>query len=342
MSTITPASEDPVARSVAAVPAEHKKHRRSGTRERRDPNAKIAGPAYITRAIPTYDVMGEENLQKIEATAERILAEVGLDIRDDDECLAQFKKSGASVDGMRVRFEPGHLREILKTAPREFTQHARNPARSVQIGGNNVVFSPAYGSPFVMDLDKGRRYGTLQDFQNFIKLAYNCPWLHHSGGTVCEPTDVPVNKRHLDMVYSHIRYSDKAFMGSITSEERAEDSIDMARLLFGPGFVDSNCVILGNVNVNSPLLWDGTMTKAARAYARANQAAVIVPFLLGGAMAPVTNAGAIAQALAETMVGCAMTQLERPGAPVIFGNFMSSMSLRSGSPTFGTPEPAVG
>ena len=131
-------------------------------------------------------------------------------------------------------------------------------------------------------------------------------------------------------------------MGSITSEERAEDSIAMARLVFGESFVDKNCVILGNVNVNSPLLWDGTMTKAARAYARANQAAVIVPFILGGAMGPVTNAGAIAQSLAETMVGCAITQLERPGAPVIFGNFLSSMSLRSGSPTFGTPEPAVG
>ena len=320
---------------------EPKRHRRGG-RERRDPNAKQTGPAYITRAIPPYDIMGEENLQKIEAAADRILAEVGLDIRDDDECLALFRKSGAKVDGMRVRFEPGHLREVLKTAPREFVQHARNPARSVRIGGNSVVFSPAYGSPFVMDLDRGRRYGTLTDFQNFIKLAYASPWLHHSGGTVCEPTDVPVNKRHLDMVYAHIKYSDKAYMGSITSEQRAEDSIAMSRLLFGADFVDKHCVILGNVNVNSPLLWDGTMTKAARAYARANQAAVIVPFILGGAMGPVTNAGAIAQSLAETMVGCAMTQLERPGAPVIFGNFLSSMSLRSGSPTFGTPEPAIG
>ncbi len=318
-----------------------KRHRRGG-RERRDPNAKPSAPAYIRRAIPPYDIMGEENLQKIEAAADRILAEVGLDIRDDDECLALFRKSGAGVDGMRVRFEPGHLREILKTAPKEFTQHARNPARSVQIGGDNVVFAPAYGSPFVMDLDRGRRYGTLEDFQNFIKLAYSCPWLHHSGGTVCEPTDVPVNKRHLDMVYAHMRYSDKAYMGSITSQERAADSVEMSRLLFGADFVDKNCVVLGNVNVNSPLLWDGTMTKAARVYARANQAAVIVPFILGGAMGPVTNAGAIAQSLAETMVGCAITQLERPGAPVIFGNFLSSMSLRSGSPTFGTPEPAVG
>ncbi len=321
--------------------SELRRPRRAG-RERRDPKARIAGPAYVTRNIPPYEMLGEEGLLKIEAAAERLMAEVGIDIRDDDACLALFRKAGARVDGIRVRFEPGHLREILKTAPREFTQQARNPARSVRIGGNSVVFSPAYGSPFVMDLDRGRRYGTLEDFQNFVKLAYDCPWLHHSGGTVCEPTDVPVNKRHLDMVYAHMRYSDKAYMGSITSEQRAEDSIEMSRLLFGSDFVDRNCVILGNVNVNSPLLWDGTMTTAARAYARANQAAVIVPFILGGAMGPVTNAGAIAQAHAETMVGCAITQLERPGAPVIYGNFMSSMSLRSGSPTFGTPEPALG
>lgn len=318
-----------------------KKNRRGG-RERRDVNAPVSAPPYIQRGIPAFEVLSDDNLSKIENAADQILAKVGIDIRDDDECLDMFKKAGANVQGMRVKFEPGHLREILKTAPRQFTQYARNNSRNVEIGGNNVVFAPAYGSPFVMDLDKGRRYGTIEDFQNFIKLAYDCPWLHHSGGTVCEPTDVPVNKRHLDMVYAHFKYSDKAMMGSITSEERAEDSIAMARLVFGEGFVDKNCVILGNVNVNSPLLWDGTMTKAARAYARANQAAVIVPFILGGAMGPVTNAGAIAQSLAETMVGCAITQLERPGAPVIFGNFLSSMSLRSGSPTFGTPEPAVG
>lgn len=316
--------------------------RRSAGRERRDPNARPTGPAYIRRQIPPYEILGEEGLARIEAAADRILAEVGIDIRDDEDCLALFRKAGARVDGIRVRFEPGQLREILKTAPASFIQHARNPARSVLIGADAVVFSPAYGSPFVMDLDRGRRYGTLEDFQNFVKLAYACPWLHHSGGTVCEPTDVPVNKRHLDMVYAHMRWSDKAYMGSITSEQRAEDSIEMSRILFGREFVDQNCVVLGNVNVNSPLLWDGTMTKAARAYARANQAAVIVPFILGGAMGPVTNAGAIAQSLAETLVGCAITQLERPGAPVIFGNFLSSMSLRSGSPTFGTPEPAIG
>jgi trimethylamine--corrinoid protein Co-methyltransferase len=316
-----------------------------GARERRRErraNSAAASVPYIVRGIPTYDVLGEENLVKIETTADRILAEIGIEFRDDPVALEHWRKAGARIDGLRVTFEPGMLREILKSAPARFTQHARNPAKSVEIGGRNVVFAPAYGSPFVMDLDNGRRYGTIEDFRNFIKLAQSSPWLHHSGGTICEPVDVPVNKRHLDMVYSHIRYSDRPFMGSVTAEERAEDSVDMARLVFGNEFVDQNCVILGNVNVNSPLVWDGTMTLALRAYARANQAAVIVPFILGGAMGPVTNAGAIAQSLAETMAGCALTQLERKGAPVIFGNFLSSMALRSGSPTFGTPEPAVG
>ena len=314
---------------------------RAGRKRERE-GASPVGRPYIVRNIPTYDILGEESLTAIERTADRILAEIGIDFRDDDEAIALWRKAGAEIDGLRVRFPPGMLREILASAPREFTQVARNPERSVRIGGRNVVFSPAYGSPFVMDLDRGRRFGTLQDFQNFVKLAQSSLWLHHSGGTICEPTDIPVNKRHLDMVYSHIRYSDRPFMGSVTAEERSEQSIEMCRILFGAEFVDKNCVILGNVNVNSPLVWDGTMTKSLRAYARANQAAVIVPFILGGAMGPVTNAGAIAQAVGETMAGCALTQLERKGAPVIFGNFLSSTQLRSGSPTFGTPEPAIG
>ena len=300
------------------------------------------GRPYIMRNIPSYDILGEENLIKIEAAADRILAETGIEFRDDPTVLDLWRKAGAQVTGDLVKFPPGMLREILKSAPASFTQHARNPANSVQIGGKSVVMAPAYGSPFVMDLDNGRRFGTIEDFRNFIKLAQSSPNFHHSGGTICEPTDIAVNKRHLDMVHAHMTLSDRAFMGSVTAEDRSEDSIDMCRILFGADFVNENCVILGNVNVNSPLVWDGTMTKSLRAYARANQAAVVVPFILGGAMGPVTSAGAIAQSLAETMAGCALTQLERKGAPVIFGNFLSSMSLRSGSPTFGTPEPAIG
>ena len=231
---------------------------------------------------------------------------------------------------------------MLRTAPPRFTQHARNPANSVEIGGDATIFAPSYGSPFVMDLDNGRRYGTLADFDALVKLAQSSPWLHHSGGTICEPTDVPVNKRHLDMVYAHMRYSDRAFLGSITAPERAADSIEMCRILFGSDFVDRNCVIMGNFNTTSPLVFDGVTTRGIRTYAAAGQGSIHVPFLLGGAVAPLTMAGAVAQCLAESMASCALTQLERPGAPVVLGGFLSSMSLRSGSPTFGTPEPALG
>ena len=192
--------------------------RARGGRQARQAQRSGAGGAPIVipgihRAIPTYDLMSEEGLQRIEAAVDTLLKEVGLDFRGDDRCLELWRAAGADVQGERVRFEPGLVQSLLKTAPASFTQHARNPARSVEIGGNDLVFSPAYGSPFVHDIDKGRRYGTIEDFQNFVKLAYASPWLHHSGGTVCEPVDVPVNKRHLDMVYTHIRYSDKPLHG---------------------------------------------------------------------------------------------------------------------------------
>ncbi|WP_343116512.1 trimethylamine methyltransferase family protein [Ostreiculturibacter nitratireducens] len=302
---------------------------------------------YITRKVPTYDLLDDESLIRIEAGADRILAEIGIEFREDPDTVELFRKAGGEVtniekDVWNIRFEPGMIREILKTAPASFTQHARNRANNVEIGGKAMVFAPSYGSPFVMDLDKGRRYGTIEDFQNLVKLAQSSPWLHHSGGTICEPTDVPVNKRHLDMVYAHIRYSDRAFLGSITAPERAEDSIEMCRILFGAEFVDQNCVIMGNFNTTSPLVLDGATTKGITAYARAGQGSIHLPFLLGGAVSPLTVAGSVAQCLAESMVSCAITQLVRPGAPAILAGFLSSMSLRSGSPTFGTPEPALG
>lgn len=326
------------------------KRQRGGRLQRREARLTEGhGPRrpYIQRGIPTYDILSDEGLTRIEATADRILAEIGIELRDDAEAMRLYKAAGATVretaaNVWRVTFEPGMLREVLATAPAEFTQHARNPANSVRIGGDNVVFAPAYGSPFVMDLDKGRRYGTIEDFRNFIKLSQSSPWLHHSGGTVCEPTDVPVNKRHLDMVYSHIRYSDRAFLGSITAPDRAADSIEMARILFGEAFTDANCVIMGNFNTTSPLVIDGVTAAGIRAYAAANQGSIHLPFLLGGAVAPLTIAGMVAQGLAESMASCALAQLVRPGAPVILASFFSSMSLRSGSPTFGTPEPAIG
>ena len=298
-------------------------------------------PAFIRRVMRPHDLLNDDGLDLIERKADELLGTVGIDINDDRD-REEFRRAGARVDGTRVRFEPGQVRELCSPAPREFTQHARNPEKSVVIGGDNVVMAPAYGSPFVRDLAGGRRYATLDDFHRFVQLTHASPWLHHSGGTTCEPVDIPVNKRHLDMVYAHIRYNDQAFLGSVTQPQRARDSVELVRILFGDEFTDANCVIMGNVNVNSPLVWDNAMTGAIRAYAEANQGSVVVPFILGGAMGPVTLAGDIAQAHAETMVGVALSQLIRPGAPAIYGNFLSSMALRSGSPTFGTPEPAIG
>jgi trimethylamine--corrinoid protein Co-methyltransferase len=322
--------------------------RRSGGRAARQAT-RLAAHAehvpFLTRTLAPFEVLNEEGLATIEDNADTILQEVGLEFRGDEDALRLLREAGADVDGVRVRFPRGMCRSIVQaTAPRQFTQYARNPARNVEIGGMHTVFAPNYGSPFVRDLDGGRRYGTLEDFRNLVKLTYASPHLHHSGGTVCEPVDVPVNKRHLDMVYSHIRYSDKPFMGSVTHPDRARDTVELAKIAFsglGPDYLDDHTVITSLINANSPLVWDSTMLGVARVYAQANQATLITPFILAGAMSPVTVAGTAAQTLAEALAGMAFVQLVRPGAPVILGSFASSISMQSGAPTFGTPEPAL-
>lgn len=302
---------------------------------------------FITRKVPFYEVLDEEGLSIIENNADTILEEIGIEFREDPEALEIWKQAGASVEGELVRFPRGLCRSLIQqSAPAEFTQHARNPANNIQIGGKNTVFVPGYGSPFVHNLDEGRRYATIEDFRNFVKLAYLTPSMHHSGGTICEPVDLPVNKRHLDMVYSHIKYSDKCFMGSVTDPARAQDTVDMIKILFGENFVDpetgkNKTVCVNLINANSPMTFDSTMLGAAKVYARNNQACIITPFILAGAMSPVTVAGTAAQTLAEALAGLAFVQLVNPGAPVIFGSFASSISMQSGAPTFGSPEPSL-
>ncbi len=309
-------------------------------RARRQVVERVHLPTIVRKAAPLA-VLDEDGLALIEANADRILQEIGIEFREDAEALALWKEAGADIDGERVRMPEGLCRSLIQTAPSSFIQHARNPDRSVTIGGPNTVFAPVYGPPFIRNLDEGRRYATIEDFRNFVKLAYMAPAIHHSGGTVCEPVDLPVNKRHLDMVYSHIRFSDKPFMGSVTHPLRAEDSVEMAKLVFGADFVDDNCVLINLINANSPMVFDSTMLGALKVYARANQATVISPFILAGAMSPVTVAGTLTQILAEAMAGMAFAQLCRKGAPVVFGTFASSISMQSGAPTFGTPEPAL-
>lgn len=297
--------------------------------------------ATAVRNIPTMAVFDEHALDKLEAHADWILKEIGIEFRGDEEILEMFRQAGATVKGERVQFDSGHAKALCSTAPSQFVMHARNSNHSITVGDNSVSFTPGYGSPFVTDNEGGRRYATLEDFHNFVKLTYSTPWLHHSGGTVCEPVDIAVNKRHLDMVYSHLRYSTKPFMGGVTAGERAIDSIEMAKIVFGERFMQNNCVIQGNINLNSPLVLDSVMSASLKVYARANQGNFISPFILGGAMGPVTQPALIAQAHAETIAAIALTQLVRKGAPVIYGNFLTTLDLRTGAPTFGTPEASL-
>ena len=298
----------------------------------------FVGPAEpLRRTIPTYELLDEDDLVRLEEHSDWILDEIGVEIHDG-EALDLFGQAGARVDGQQARFEPGLVRSLCATAPPVFQMFGRDPTSGITVGGDSVVFTPAYGPPFVSDLEGGRRYATIVDFENFVKLAQMSPWMHHSGGTICEPVDLPVNKRHLDMVYAHLRYSTKPFMGSVTSAERAEDSIQMARIYYSTDYLEEHCVIQGNINVNSPLVFDGVMVDSLKAYARANQGCVISPFILGGAMGPVTQPALVAQAMAEAMVGIALTQLIRPGSPMVLGVFLTTMNLRTGAPTFGTPE----
>ena len=293
---------------------------------------------YIERNIPLYEVLDDEALEIIETNAETILEEVGVNFVENPAALDRWREAGADVRGERVHIPRGLARKLCSTAPSRFTQHARNPERNVEIGGNTLVCAPIYGPPFVRDMEGGRRYATMADFERFVKLGYMSKWLHHSGGTVCEPTDIPVNKRHLDMLHAHMTLSDKPFMGSVTDPSRAQDSVEMCEILFGKEFVQDNTVMTSLINVNSPMTFDEVMMGALEVYAANNQACIVSPFIVGGAMAPVSVMGTLTQVLAEVMAGIAYSQLIRPGAPVIFGAFVSSIDMNSGAPTFGTPE----
>ncbi|MEO1549912.1 MAG: trimethylamine methyltransferase family protein [Pseudomonadota bacterium] len=299
---------------------------------------RIEAARFIERNIPNFEILTPEAIEIIEANAEKVLEEIGVNFVDNPAALERWRAAGADVRGERVHLPKGLARRLCATAPSRFTQVARNPERSVEIGGNTLVLAPVYGPPFVRDQDGGRRYATIEDFRTFVKLGYMSKWLHHSGGTVCEPTDVPVNKRHIDMLHAHMTLSDKPFMGSVTEPSRAQDSVDMCKVLWGDQFVEDNTVMTSLININSPLTFDATMMGALEVYATHNQAAIVSPFIVGGAMAPVSVAGTLTQVLAEVLAGVAYSQLVRPGAPVIFGAFVSSIDMNSGAPTFGTPE----
>jgi trimethylamine--corrinoid protein Co-methyltransferase len=290
--------------------------------------------------IPVYEVLNEEGLELIHDASCRILEEVGIEFRDAEAC-AIWREAGADVQGERVHIPRVLLMDLVGRAPARFTLHARNPERSVEIGGRDAAFAPNYGSPFVRMADGERRYGTLDDLHALHKLAHLAPAMHNIGSVICEPTDSPVSHRHLHITASAIRHSDKSFMGPVTAPERAADAVAMAKLVLGDAFVEENAVMVSLANANTPLVWDETMLGAVKVYARAGQAMVLAPFTLAGANTPASAVATVAQLNAEALAGIAFAQAVRPGAPVIYGNFLATVSMKSGAPMAGTSEIAL-
>ncbi len=311
-------------------------------RERRAGQAAAQAPMTpITYNLPVYEFLTEEGLDRLHQASMRILSEFGIDFYDE-EVRQVLKQSGADVRGDTAYFDPDLVQEYLAKAPSEFTQLARNPQNNLLMGGHSMVFAPVYGPPYVLDLEQKRREATLTDFINFVKLAYLSPYIHHSGGTIVEPTDEPVPTRHLDMVFSHIKYSDKAFMGSVTSGANARDSVAMAEIVFGSDAIRKDPAVISLINVSSPRRFDDRMLAAVKVYARARQAMIITPFILAGAMGPTTIAGTVAQQNAEALAGIVLAQMIEPGTPVIYGSFLTNINLQSGAPVFGSAESQLG
>ncbi|GIK43113.1 MAG: methyltransferase [Chloroflexota bacterium] len=289
------------------------------------------------------EVLPAEQLQRIHLASLRILEEIGLEFLDG-EALDVWQAAGAEVDRStgRVRMERGLVMEAVSTAPAHFSLRARNPAHDLHIGGNYITLAPGAGCPYISDFERGRRPGTLAAFQELVRLVQQCPPLHIVGGVMVEPQDVPVPARHLDQVYSQFTLGDKAIISPARSRETALDCIEMAAIVFG-GLDETQRqpVQLGIINVNSPLRYDSSMLGGLITYARYGQPVVVTPFILAGAMSPITLAAAIAQQNAEALAGIALTQLVNPGVPVIYGGFTTNVDMQTGSPAFGSPEGAL-
>jgi trimethylamine--corrinoid protein Co-methyltransferase len=318
-----------------------RRHSRRGGR-RREPTklqAKTVQP--LVNKLPLTQVLAEEGLETIHQASMRLLKEQGILIIEYPPALEILRANGATVEEDMVRIDEETLMHFIRKAPSTFTQLAHNPDNNLPVGGHNTIFAPVYGPPFVGDWDRGRRKATLEDFQNFVKLTYMAEHLHHSGGTLVEPNDIPVPERHLDMLMAHITLSDKAFMGSVTHADNARDTVTMARIVFGEEAIQENPAVLSLINVSSPLRFDERMLGALEVYARARQALIVTPFLIAGAMSPASMAGTLAQQNAEALFGIAYAQMLNPGTPCVYGSFLANVDMKSGAPCFGTPENAL-
>ncbi len=284
--------------------------------------------------LQPYDLLTRDEVNTIHEQAMTILEEIGVDFLHDG-ARDMFRKAGMRVEENRVRFERAFVLEQIAKAPATFELQARSEKRSVVLGGDNVVTAPVYGPPFVTDLERGRRGATIEDFTNFDKMAQAVEQIHCAGGTTVEPEDLPLGTRHLDMVYSHIRWTDKPFMGSVISTENA-------RVFGGRDKIEKTPAVISLINVNSPLRYDDRMLGALVEYSLAGQPVIVTPFLMAGAMSPMGLAGTVAQQTAEALAGIALVQMIRPGTPSVYGSFLTNTDMQSGSPAFGTPESAMG
>jgi trimethylamine---corrinoid protein Co-methyltransferase len=291
--------------------------------------------------MPRYEILSPDAIAVLDRGWRRFVSEIGIQFAKP-EAVELFAKAGQKVDGEVVYLDPDFVMAQVALAPREFDMQARNPANNVHIGGDQMVFGAVYGCPFVREGDV-RRDATLQDFRNLASLSQVFPELDSAGGVICEPNDAPLDSRHLDMVYALATLTDKIYMGNVVSGPNAADTIAMTSILFGGrDVIERVPALVSLINCNSPLRWDDRMLDAMFEYCAAGQPCVMTPFLLMGAMSPVTIPAALTQQLAEALSGIALSQLIRPGCPVIFGSFLSNIDMQSGSPSFGTPESALG
>ncbi len=296
----------------------------------------------FVNSMPRYEILSEDAMDVIDRGWRRLVSEIGVEFLLPEAVDVLVKAGQTLEDENRIRFDPEFILEQVAKAPREFELQARNPEHGAHIGGNHMVFAPVYGPPFIREGDT-RRDAKMADFQNLVKLCQVFDQLDSPGGTICEPEDRPLDSRHLDMVFALQTLSDKPYMGSVTSGPNAADTIRMGEILFGGReAIERAPVSISLINVNSPLRYDDRMLAAMFEYVKANQAVVISPFLLMGAMSPVSLPATLVQQVAEALAGIALAQLLRPGAPVVFGSFLSNTDMQSGSPSFGTPESGLG
>lgn len=292
----------------------------------------------ILNTAPRFEPLSDDALATLDSGVDRLAAEVGVQF-DHPRALELFREAGQTVEGETVLFDPEFLRAQAAHAPETFSIRARNPERDLEIGGDHMVFCPVQGPPFVRVGDV-RRDGTMADLEQLLMLVQMTPALDTPGRNMLEPNDVPLDSRHLLRALAATRLTDRVWSGEPSSQTAAEDCIRIAEIVHGG--LAGDPVIFANVNVNSPLRYDVRMLEGLLAYAEAGQALIVTPFLLMGAMAPVSVPAALVQQTVEVLAGVALAQLVRPGTPCIMGSFLSSTDMQSGSPAFGGPESAVG